>query len=50
MYSSTAGSPENTRSLLSPQEENMLAMWTEGTSNKEIAYTLGIHRKTVYTL
>ncbi|EBT3592832.1 TPA: helix-turn-helix transcriptional regulator, partial [Salmonella enterica] len=27
----------------------VLAMWTEGTSNKEIAYALGIHGKTVYT-
>ncbi|WP_223197027.1 helix-turn-helix domain-containing protein, partial [Salmonella enterica] len=32
-----------------PQEEKVLAMWTEGTSNKEIAYALGIHGKTVYT-
>lgn len=41
--------PENATPLLSPQEEKVLAMWTEGTSNKEIAYALGIHGKTVYT-
>lgn len=41
--------PESATPLLSPQEEKVLAMWTEGTSNKEIAYALGIHGKTVYT-